>query len=191
MKTGCRRGSRPARTCVILVAVTCFALSVAAQTVAAPELTAAFLFNFAKFTEWPADVVPAGVPLMLCVVNDPRVGQALSHATRGQVIDGHPLVVATMKADGPVRTCQLLYAGGLDARQSVQLLDVLKGVAVLTVSDLETFANIGGTANLYVEGGRMRIAVNVESAQRFRVRLSSQLLSLAKLVKDDPNAVRR
>ena len=61
-------------------------------------------------------------------------------------------------------------------------------VAVLTVSDLPSFTRLGGTAHLFVEGERMRFAVNVESAQRGRLRLSSRLLSLAMLVKDDPNA---
>jgi hypothetical protein len=52
------------------------------------------------------------------------------------------------------------------------------------VSDREHFAQSGGIAGLFVEQGRMRFAINVEAAQRCRLRISSRLLSLAKIVKD-------
>lgn len=97
-----------------------------------------------------------------------------------------------MKADdGTLRSCHLLYAGSVDPKGAAHLLDTLKGAPVLTVSDLGTFAQIGGMAQLFVEDDRMRFAVNVQAAQRCKLRFSAQLLSLAKLVKDDPNAVSR
>ena len=49
---------------------------------------------------------------------------------------------------------------------------------------------MGGVANLFIEGGRMRFAVNVDALQRSKLRLSSRLLSLAKIVKDAPDASR-
>jgi hypothetical protein len=155
----------------------------------AAELKAAFVFNFAAFTVWPDDALAPAAPLQLCVIGDPAVAQALERSARERrEIEGHRVVVRKMEAGGPVRSCHVLYAGGLVAKRATELLEALKGVAVLTVSDLPAFTQLGGTAHLFVEGERMRFAVNVESAQRFRLRLSSRLLSLAKLVKDDPNA---
>jgi hypothetical protein len=57
-------------------------------------------------------------------------------------------------------------------------------VVVLTVSDAARFAETGGMVELFVEGDRMRFAVNVDALQRARVRLSSRMLGLAKIVKD-------
>jgi hypothetical protein len=162
-----------------------------AQSVREPALKAAFLYNFAKFTEWPADALPAGVPLALCVVGDRAVAQSLQQAVTGKRIGGHPLVMQQIDADGPVRTCHLIYAGDINTRTALQLLDATKGQAVLTVSDLDRFAQIGGTAQLFFEGERMRFAVNVDAAQRGRLRLSSQLLALARIVKDDPDDLAR
>ncbi len=162
-----------------------------AATVTAAELKAAFVFNFATFTVWPEDALPASAPLHLCVMGDPAVLHALERTVKQREIEGHRVVVRKMDADGPIRSCHVLYAGGLVTKRAIELLESVKGVAVLTVSDLPAFTRLGGTAHLFVEGERMRFAVNVESAQRCRLRLSSRLLSLAMLVKDEPNAAPR
>jgi hypothetical protein len=163
----------------------------AAQSVREPALKAAFLYNFAKFTEWPGDALGAGSPVTLCVVGDDAVAGSLEEAVQGKRVEGHALGVQRMHADGPLRTCHLLYAGDINARTASQLLDGTRGLPVMTVSDLDRFAQMGGTAQLYLEGEKMRFAINVESAQRSRLRLSSQLLALARLVKDDPDALPR
>ena len=80
---------------------------------------------------------------------------------------------------------RLLYAAGLDAKRSAQLIDDLRNAPVLTVGDREEFALEGGVAGFFVDGARMRFAFNVDAVQRARLRISSRLLSLAKLVKDD------
>jgi hypothetical protein len=176
------RGSGLVSASVVLVVCACVVSAASAQTVAAPDLKAAFLFNFAKFAEWPADVVSTNAPIILCVVGDGDVANALEKTVRGHNVDGHPLVVARAKADS-LPTCHLLYVTGLDDKRSVQLLHSLKGLAVFTVSDFELFAQLGGVAQFFVENGKMRFAINPDSAQRAHLTLSSKLLSLAKLVK--------
>lgn len=161
-----------------------------AQNVTEPMVKAAFLFNFAKFTEWPAGVVAPGDVLVLCVINDLAVGDTLRDLTKDRTIDGHALLVQSSKLDaGTLISCRLLYASGLDRPRSVALLESLKGISVFTVGDLDEFAQIGGVAHLFVENGTMRFAINLEAAQRSGLHLSSKLLSLARIVKDDRNAI--
>jgi hypothetical protein len=157
----------------------------AAQTAAAPALKAAFVYNFAKFTEWPADALAPGQRLSLCVVGDEAVADAIEQVIKGQTVGGHDLTLHVLKADGPIRTCHLLYVGGLDAKGSRQLVASLQGAPVLTVSDSEKFAESGGVAQLILEKDRMRFAINVAAAQRVRLQLSSKLLRLATVIKDD------
>ena len=154
------------------------------------KVKAAFLYNFAKFTEWPADALGPGAPLVLCVVDDLKLAKALEEATAGRDVDGHTLVVRKIELDGPVRSCHLLYAD-VDTQKGARLIETLRGASVLTVTDYGLFAAMGGTTNLFVEDGRIRFAVNLEATNRARLRISSRLLSLAKLVKDDPNVVQR
>jgi hypothetical protein len=150
--------------------------------VAPPTLKAAFLYNFAKFAEWPADA-PSG-PLTLCVLGDAAVADALEETVKGHRIDDRDLVVSRVKA-GRLQTCHLLYLAGLDAKRSAQAFDELKNAPVLTVGDHDQFAQRGGIAAFIVDGGKMRFAINVEAAQRARLRVSSRLLSLARVVKDE------
>lgn len=155
-----------------------------AQGALIPATKAAFLYNFAKFAEWPAGALAPGQTLTLCVIGDTDVADALRQIIGQQVLDGHELAVRTESAAGP-GACHVLYLGGLDPRRSAQAIDALKGASVLSVSDGARFAELGGVAQLIVENDRMRFAINPASARRARITLSSKLLSLATIVKDD------
>jgi uncharacterized protein DUF4154 len=191
MICACHLPQRRIRRLVVTAAIagcTCTSFA-SAQTATAPALKAAFLYNFAKFTEWSAEALAPGEPLVLCVMNDRAVGEMLADLTKGHSIDGHALVVSTMKADSTaLAPCRLLFASGLDAAQSATLLESVAGKPVLTVSDLDKFAERGGVAQLVVDKGTMGFSVNLEAMRRARILLSSKLLSLARIVKDEPNA---
>jgi hypothetical protein len=94
---------------------------------------AAFLFNFAKFAEWP--VLPSGGPIVLCVVGNDPVAVALAETVRGQNIGGHPLDVLRPPDSSARRTCQLLFITDADARRSSAGLSAIKAAPVLTISD--------------------------------------------------------
>ena len=145
------------------------------------ELKAAFLLNFARFAEWPVDVVPAGGSLTFCVLGDWFVARSLEAAAQGKTIDGHSLIVTRIKDDVVLRSCQILYAGRVDKARALEVLRAVEGVAVLTVSDLDTFTEVGGAATFFIDEDQMRFFVNMEAARRSRVQLSSQLLRLATL----------
>jgi hypothetical protein len=157
----------------------------AAQSASAPVLKAAFIYNMAKFAEWPADFVGSNAPITLCVGRDDAVAQPLVDSVQGQRIGEHPVAVVRIAPDSPLRSCQLVFLSGLDARKTTKVLESLEGTAVFSVSDGDGFAAAGGVAQLFLEGDRLRFAINVDAAQRSRLRLSSKLLALAKIVHDE------
>jgi uncharacterized protein DUF4154 len=160
---------------------------VRAQGVTAPALKAAFLYNFANFTEWPANVLAPGQRLSLCVMGDSAVADALEQTIKGRGVDNHELTVTVIKdAASAILSCHLLYVGGVDPRRTDQILFALSGTSVFTVGDGDRFAELGGVAQLILENGHMRFGVNVEAARRAHLKISSKLLSLAQIIKD-PN----
>jgi hypothetical protein len=164
----------------------------AAQTATGPQLKAAYLYNFVKFTEWPGDALGPADPIALCVVNDRQVTDMLVTLVQDRTIGGHRLTVRLVKVDdATLLTCRVVFAGGLDSARAAALLGALAGKPILTVGDGEQFAHAGGIAGFFVENGALRFAINMDAAQRAGVRLSSQLLGLAKIVKDDPNGPHR
>lgn len=193
-----RRLAGPLSAAFLGAALVCASPSAAAQAPRAFEVKAAFLSNFAKFAEWPPDILADGAPITFCVMGDAEVAGALEKLVKSRPASGHPLKVLRLKVDvlsrgkeSTVRACHLLYASGIDAKLWPELLGAIEGKPVFSVSDSDGFAERGGMAALYVEVHRMRFAINVDTMRRSGVRLSASLLSLAKIVKDDPNGARR
>jgi uncharacterized protein DUF4154 len=141
---------------------------------------AAFLYNFAKFTQWPA--LPPAAPLVLCVLGDDAVGDALTDTIRGQQIDGHGLEVRRLSPGAAPQSCHVLFAAGSGVQGASPMLDSVRLLPILTVSDGSGFAKATGMIELFVDGGHMRFAVNVDSVQRSGLHLSSRLLGLARIV---------
>jgi hypothetical protein len=172
---------------VLLGTASVFSTRIDAQTASAPELTAAFLVNFVKFAAWPDGAMPANGVFTYCVAGDQAIVPALEHNLKSHPGTTHVLFVAL---DAPLGACQILYLGGVDLRQARKSLASVQGASIFTVSDVEGFTEIGGIAQLRLERGRMRFAINPAAAQRARLALSAKLLGLATITKDAANANR-
>jgi hypothetical protein len=155
------------------------------QAVTEPSLKAAFIFNFAKFTEWPVEVLPASGPFVACVLGDDAVGAALERAVKGRLLGDHIMKVSRVEAGGPLQSCHLLYLAAMPGSQLTQAITSTRGLPVLTISDVDEFATMGGIAHMFVESGTMRFNLNFGVAKRSRLLLSSKLLSLANRVLDE------
>lgn len=158
--------------------------AVQAQDVTEPSLKAAFIYNFAKFTEWPLDVLPATASFTACVLSDGPVSDALERTVKGRQLAGRSISVSRVALNGPLRTCHLLYVSGVTAAQVSAIVAIVKGAPVLTISDIDDFAPLGGIAHVFVENGRMRFDLNVDRAKLSRLQLSSKLMTLASRLYD-------
>jgi hypothetical protein len=146
-------------------------------------LKAAFLYNFAKFTDWPA--LADAVPIIVCVVGDDDIAAAFVGTVRGQLVSGHKLELSRPPGIAEWHACQVLFIGDAELRRSGAGLDGIKALPVLTISDVKGFAQSAGIIELYPEGGKMRFAINIDAAERAGVHLSSRLLGLARIVRSD------
>ncbi|MGH9369970.1 MAG: YfiR family protein, partial [Vicinamibacterales bacterium] len=135
------------------------------------------IYNFAKFTEWPGDTLAPADPFVMCVIGDAAVGSELERAVRGRAIDGRHITVSQGSA-GPERRCHVLYVSGVPPGQASQLIGGLRDAPVLTISDMDRFAELGGIAQFFFEHGQLRFTVDLESAKRARLQISSRLLAL-------------
>jgi hypothetical protein len=176
---GLRLGAAPL---VVLVAILSVATPASAQTVSEPALKAAFLVNFAKFTQWPQGGLARGAPIVFCASDD-AVADALDAVAAVQMIEQRPLVVRRTAPDAAWTDCTVAYVHGLDKRRLRTWLAGLPA-GVLTVSDIDDFATQGGIIQLFAVDGRMRFAINVDESDRRGIRLSAKLLQLAHIVRD-------
>jgi hypothetical protein len=154
-----------------------------AQSASEATIKAGFLYNFAKFTEWPETILPPNAVITFCV-SDAAVAEALRALVAGRSIDSHRIAVTRIRPDDLLSDCALVYASDLDSRAATRLLNGLKGSSVLSVSDFSGFTDAGGVIRFFRAEGQLRFAINVEAAEKAQLALGSQLLSLATLVKD-------
>lgn len=154
----------------------------AADVVPEVAVKAALLYNFAKFTEWPA--LPPAAPIVACIIGDDGIAEAFVQTVRGQSIGGHQLDVRRPPDHTAWRVCHLLFIAEVEARRSAAGLSGVRMMPVLTVSDGRGFSQTGGIIELYIENGRVRFAINLDAVGRSGLQLSSRLLGLAKVVRD-------
>ena len=146
------------------------------------ELKAAFLYNFAKFVEWPAGTFPDdGAPIIVAVVGDDPF-KGLLDALAGKSANGRQVVVRRLNVGQDLRSCQVLFIGSSEKKRLVQIMASVAGTSVLTVGEMEGFVNLGGMIRLTMEESKVRFEINAGSAKRAKLRISSKLLSLAKEV---------
>jgi hypothetical protein len=186
--TGITVFNRDAHIAVLLALVVCLVWpasgSARGSEADVSDIKAAFLLNFARFAEWP-DLGTAD-SIAFCIIDDAQVGASLRRLGRHQKVQAHAIEVRTLD-DTPgvdAQGCHVLYVSN-DAPDASRVAASIGGTATLTVSDAAQFASHGGMIELFIEGNRMRFAINVGTLQRSRLRLAAQLLGLAKIVKDD------
>jgi uncharacterized protein DUF4154 len=165
------------------------ALQLYAQTPAFDEyqVKAAFLYNFAKFVEWPPGTFAnSGDPIGICIVGQNPFGSALENMVQGKKVGERVFEVRRLPDTQQTKGCQILFIGAGEWKRVRALLDALKGAPILTVGETDDFTSFGGVIAFQLQGPRVRIQIALESAERARLRISSKLLSLAEIAKKQP-----
>jgi len=147
------------------------------------QIKAAFLYNFVQFIEWPASVfATTNAPFRIGVLGDNPFKGALEATVQGETVNDHKMVVETAQQVGELKDCQVIFISRSEKDHINEILSQLDSSAVLTVSEVDGFAQRGGIINFYLEGTKVRFEINPAAAQRDGLKIGSQLLSLGKIV---------
>lgn len=147
------------------------------------KVKAAFLYNFAKFVEWPSDSFDGpGEPVTLCVLGDDPFGESLDTVVRGESLNGRPFVVHRTRDLREARACHVVFVPASESRRQGEILGTLRGAGVLTVGEGQGFLTDGGVIRFVLDQNRVRFEVNLDAAGAHQLRLSSKLLRLARRV---------
>ena len=168
----------------ILICTVMGSVHAEAPTAGEYQIKAAMLFNMAKFVDWPADsFAKPDSPLTVCVMGGGPFGAALE-SFKGKPVKGHPLSIRRVSVGDELGACQILAASEVDKRNLAALLSAGRKKGILTVSDAAKFAQVGGTVGFVEIDGKVRFEINLDSAEKAQIKISSQLLKLAKIVWD-------
>jgi uncharacterized protein DUF4154 len=156
-----------------------------AQTKAAGEyeVKAAFLYNFARYVEWPPDKLPtAGEAFVVTVLGEDPFGDTLDAIVRDRTIHDRRLTVRRVARVEDVGGSQILFISRSEAEDLPRILQRLEAAPILTVGETAQFAERGGMIRFRRDGERIAFDINLASTERAGLRISSQLLKLARIV---------
>jgi hypothetical protein len=147
------------------------------------EVKAALLYKFASFVEWPPET--SGSELCIGVVGQDPFGVILDQVVKGKSINGRGFILKRLKFGEDPAGCHILFVSASERAKLRPILDRLEAAGVLTVSDIPGFCRAGGMIGLEMSDQRVRFEINPDAAERGRLKLSSKLLSLARIVREE------
>ncbi len=156
-----------------------------ARPVSEYAVKAAFVYNFAKFVTWPPGAFKSvDSPVRICVLGGNPFGDALDQIVAGKSFEGRAFVVMYPKDGRDANGCQIIFIARSERNVLPGILSDIGGSRALTVADTDGFARRGVMIDLFLEGNKVRFAINPAAAARAGISISSKLLSLAKIVEN-------
>jgi hypothetical protein len=144
------------------------------------RLKAAFIYNFAKFVEWPPEAfADTNSPVIIGIVGENKFGKELDQIVQNKAINGHSLVIKTINNPMEASKCHILFISDSEKKRYTEIVAGLHNTPVLTIGETDSFIGSGGIINFVREENKIRFQINDTAAKAVGLKISSKLLSLA------------
>lgn len=145
------------------------------------HLKAAFLRYVAKFVEWPAESLSAGV-INICVLGLVPSYEALS-SINGKEVNDRTIVISKIGEVNEAKgKCQILFITKTEEDNVKKIISAVQGLPILSFGDMEHFAEAGGDMNFYVLNNRLAIMINPPQVEKARLKISERMLKVVTVV---------
>jgi hypothetical protein len=136
-----------------------------------------YIYNFARFVEWPVRAAPG--PVRIGVLGHGDLGAPLEDVIRGKSANGRPIQVAHINSVAEVDCCEILLIERSEYKHVSEIVQALSGKPVLTVCDVGTCLRDGVMIAFQLVEESVRFQINQEAAEHAGLKISSQLLKVA------------
>jgi hypothetical protein len=144
------------------------------------QVKAAFIYNFAKFVEWPPGTFPnTNSPIVLDILGKNVFGTNLETTIRDRTVNNHPFEFKNITSVAEATNCHILFISSSEKGDFAKIVNTLQNAKVLTVSETDGFIKAGGMINFTFEENKVRFQINDDAAKKAGLKISSKLLSLA------------
>jgi hypothetical protein len=158
-------------------------------------IKAGFIFNFAKFVEWPSNAfAQPDSPIVIGILGTDPFGTIIDKIVQDKKIGTRGFVVKRLKWGTELkelRECKILFIGASERAHMDELVQMLRGLPILTVGETPGFAERGGVIRFVLEDNRVRFEVNVVAARQADLTISSRLLTLARIIQQPAGDTRK
>lgn len=172
--------------CLVLVLLSVLGGPALAQDaqVSEADVKAAFLFNFTKFVEWPAEAFPKDdSPVSVGVYGDEEFTTTLRTLLADKKAHGRSFTVRRLSNPADAKSCEILFFREAETKKMGTVYESIKKLPILTVGESDDFLDQGGMFNLFFEDKQLRFEVNPATAENAKLTVSSKLLRLAKRIR--------
>jgi len=170
------------------------------------QVKAAFLYNFVKFVDWPAEKIrDDDEPIIIGIIGKDPFGEAFD-PIKGKKVKDKSIVIKRFKdfegfkkaneADKSksaskiedLRKCHVLFICSSEKKNLSEIINSVKNDGVLTVSKMKGFLESGGIVNFLMEEKNVRFEINKAAAEKAGLKARSKLLRLAKRVVEEKSS---
>jgi hypothetical protein len=153
------------------------------------KVKAAFLYNFLKFVEWPADKNADSTPITIGIVGEDKFGSAFNEITSRKIKDRSIAIRRFVEFNNDqtrseLTKCQLVFVSANQQEHIRDIIALLKSKPVLVVGETPKFLEAGGMINFIMQEDKVCFEINDDAASSATLKIASQLLRLAKRVID-------
>ena len=151
------------------------------------QIKAAFLYQFAKFVQWPDSVFADSTKqIIIGILGEDPFGDDLDNTVQNKYIHGRQIGIERYDRLNQLKDCQILFISNSETKNLTAIFSKLRYTSILTVGDTENFSREGGMINFVRKENKIHFEINADAAQEAGLKLSSKLLNLAKIVESSP-----
>jgi hypothetical protein len=176
------------RAVILSLSILCLWIPVFAQSAESPEymLKSAFIEKFTQFTDWPenAELSDISKPFVISIIGENPFKGILKQTCRTRKIKNKKVEIRYISSTKEISPSHILFISASKKDQLPAILLAVKNKPILTVSEVEGFAEKGGHINFYMtKKGTLHFEINEAMVRASGLRMHLLLIEIAKMVK--------
>jgi YfiR/HmsC-like len=153
------------------------------------QIKAAFVYNFLKFVDWPATASRRfDDPLVVAIIGEGPTADAVATLLATKRVGDRPIVIKHLTWDQPLTGVQAAFVSEPDSKRLRRVFEAAASATVLSIGESSDFALRGGMIGLVIEDRKVRFDIDTDAADAARLRISSKLLALGRVVHSSKGA---
>lgn len=150
------------------------------QTNTERQVMAAYIYKFGGYIDWPSKVFPASdTPLKIGVIGSSDLAEALAQVVVGRVVNGRQVIIQKVKPSDSLLDFNVLFIGTSSSDQLADILNHVKGLPILTVTEAKDGLALGSIINFVIVDGKLRFEISSKAASASNISISARLLVAA------------
>lgn len=165
--------------CLLLIGIV--PLSTYAQVDTNAKIKSLFIYNFSKYVEWPSEMREGN--FVIGIYGDyPSLSVELNRMASLKKKGNQTIEIANFNATSTINKCHILFVSSQSSDQLDTLIKEISGKNILLVADGEGLAKKGAGISLYDSQNKQRMEINPGNVEKYKLKISSQLMALATVV---------